>query len=67
MRFLVDELPERKEDCPFFASRFYINDATFIRNYCGFTKEVCNLSSKTGCRTTCSGLLEGAEREVYYT
>jgi hypothetical protein len=62
MRFLVDELPERKEDCPFFVSRYYINDATYIRNYCKFTKEACDLFIKT-----CSGLLEGAEREIYYT
>lgn len=56
MRFLVDEMPCYKDECPFFVDRCYINGATTIKNYCRFTKEVCDLDSKTGCRTTCSGL-----------
>lgn len=67
MRILVDEMPEEKKECPFFVSHCYVGCATTINNYCKFTKEVCDLSLKAGCRTTCSGLLEGAEREVYYT
>ena len=56
MRILVDEMPERKEDCPFFVRHCYVGCSTTINNYCKFTKEICDLSSKTGCRTTCSGL-----------
>lgn len=67
MRILVDDMPCYKDECPFFVSRCYVSDATTIKNYCRITKEVCDLDLKTGCRTTCSGLLVGAEREVYYT
>ena len=67
MRVLVDEMPERKEDCPFL--KFEMNNVPPIkvRYYCPIGKKDCDLYTKTGCRTTCSGLLEGAEREVYYT
>ena len=56
MRILVDEMPDYKDECPFFVYCCYVNGATTIKNYCRLTKEVCDLSSKTGCRTTCSGL-----------
>lgn len=56
MRFLVDEMPDYNDECPFFVGRHYVNDVTFMMNYCRLTKEVCDLNSKTGCRTTCSGL-----------
>ena len=56
MRFLVDEMPEKKRECPFFVGTCYINDATTIKKYCKVTKKVCDLDAKTGCRTTCSGL-----------
>lgn len=67
MRFLVDEMPEEKRACTFFVGACYVNDCTIVKNYCKHTKKPCDLNTRTGCRTTCSGLLEGAEREVYYT
>ena len=56
MRVLVDEMPEEKKECPFFVGTCYINGATTIKNYCRITKKVCDLNTRTGCRTTCSGL-----------
>ena len=56
MRILVDDMPCYKDECPFFVSRCYVNGATTVKNYCKSTKEICDLSLKTDCRTTCSGL-----------
>lgn len=56
MRILVDDMPCYKDECPFFVSRCYVNGATTVKNYCKITKEICDLSLKTDCRTTCSGL-----------
>jgi len=67
MRFLVDEMPDNKRKCPFFKGTCYVNDCVIVKDYCKHTKKSCDLNTRTGCRTTCSGLLEGAEREVYYT
>ena len=55
MRFLVDDMPCYKDECPFFVDRCYINGATTIKNYCRFTKEVCDLDAQKGY-ITCSGL-----------
>ena len=67
MRLLVDELPKAKEECPFYRKTKWLNDCVRTENYCTLKNEHCDLNTRTGCRTTCSGLLEGAEREVYYT
>lgn len=56
MRFLVDEMPDNKRDCPFFIGTCYINDCTMVKDYCKHTKKSCDLNIRTGCRTTCSGL-----------
>lgn len=56
MRVLVDEMPEEKKERPFFVGTCYLNDSTTIKKYCRITKKVCDLNTKTGCRTTCSGL-----------
>lgn len=58
MRLLVYELPKTKEECPFFVSRYYINDSTYMRNYCRITKEVCDLQIKQKWPICCSGLDE---------
>ena len=56
MRFLVNEMPEEKNECPFFVGTYYINNYIIVKDYCKHIKKSCNLSIKTGCRTTCSGL-----------
>jgi len=59
MKFLVDEMPDNKRNCPFFKGTCYVNDCTVIKDYCTHTKKSCDLNLRAGCRTTCSGLLEG--------
>lgn len=61
MRFLVDDMPCYKDECPFFVNRCYINGATTIKNYCMVTKENCDLNKITDYRPTCSGLKEIVE------
>ena len=56
MRILVDEMPDVKENCPFHRMVMYINDAYRMKNYCTLSGKQCDLSLKTGCRTTCSCL-----------
>ena len=56
MRFLVDEMPDNKRNCPFFIGTCYVDDCTIVKDYCKHIKTSCDLNLKTGCRTTCSGL-----------
>ena len=55
MRFLVDEMPDNKRDCPFFKGTCYVNDCTIVKDYCEHIKKSCDLNAQKGY-ITCSGL-----------
>ena len=42
MRFIVDEIPDYEEECPFYKSMLWISDCVKKRHACSITKKSCD-------------------------
>ena len=42
MRFIVDEMPDYEEECPFYKSMLWISDCVKKEHACAITKKSCD-------------------------